>query len=151
MRVVVMWPRQQFGRKTPPDCSRRDLCPILYLLKYSGAVDNAIEMQNGVVQGLSSAIMANKLRDAEKFLSAAGNNCGIVATWTLEHQERKLAVLMEGKRRPGTEGKAVPMHGRYICGDRPIPSITQLILSWPKASSLTYPEKTISYFSRQKF
>jgi aldehyde dehydrogenase (NAD+) len=51
--------------------------PILYLLKYSGEVTNAIAVQNNVVQGLSSAIMTNNLRDAEKFLSAAGSDCGI--------------------------------------------------------------------------
>jgi aldehyde dehydrogenase (NAD+) len=51
--------------------------PILYLIKYSGEVENAIELQNGVAQGLSSAIMTNNLREAEKFLSYAGSDCGI--------------------------------------------------------------------------
>jgi len=51
--------------------------PILYLLKYSGGVEEAIALQNGVVQGLSSAIMTNNLREAERFLSAAGSDCGI--------------------------------------------------------------------------
>ena len=51
--------------------------PVLYLLKYSGGVENAIEIQNGVVQGLSSAIMTNNLREAERFLSAEGSDCGI--------------------------------------------------------------------------
>ncbi|MCZ8169679.1 MAG: aldehyde dehydrogenase family protein [Flavobacterium sp.] len=51
--------------------------PVLYLLKYSGDVTEAIEIQNGVAQGLSSAIMTNNLREAEAFLSAAGSDCGI--------------------------------------------------------------------------
>lgn len=51
--------------------------PVLYLLKYSGDVTNAIDMQNGVAQGLSSAIMTNNLREAERFLSHAGSDCGI--------------------------------------------------------------------------
>ncbi|WP_353087420.1 aldehyde dehydrogenase family protein [Flavobacterium sp.] len=51
--------------------------PVLYLLKYSGDVNEAIEIQNGVAQGLSSAIMTNNLREAEAFLSAAGSDCGI--------------------------------------------------------------------------
>ncbi|PRX56730.1 aldehyde dehydrogenase family protein [Flagellimonas meridianipacifica] len=51
--------------------------PILYLLKYSGDVENAIAMQNDVAQGLSSAIMTNNLREAERFLSVAGSDCGI--------------------------------------------------------------------------
>lgn len=50
--------------------------PILYLIKYSD-LDEAIEMQNAVPQGLSSAIMTTNLREAEKFLSAAGSDCGI--------------------------------------------------------------------------
>ncbi len=51
--------------------------PILYLMKYSGDVENAIDMQNGVAQGLSSAIMTNEMKEAEKFLSYAGSDCGI--------------------------------------------------------------------------
>ena len=51
--------------------------PILYLIKYSGSLENAIDKQNGVKQGLSSAIMTNELKEAEKFLSYAGSDCGI--------------------------------------------------------------------------
>ncbi|MCX7546531.1 aldehyde dehydrogenase family protein [Xanthomarina sp. F1114] len=51
--------------------------PVLYLMKYSGEVENAIEQQNGVAQGLSSAIMTNEMKEAEKFLSFAGSDCGI--------------------------------------------------------------------------
>lgn len=51
--------------------------PVLYLLKYSGDVENAISVQNGVAQGLSSAIMTNNLREAERFLSVSGSDCGI--------------------------------------------------------------------------
>ena len=51
--------------------------PVLYLLKYSGSVENAIDIQNGVAQGLSSAIMTNNLREAERFLSHTGSDCGI--------------------------------------------------------------------------
>ena len=51
--------------------------PVLYLMKYSGEVENAIELQNGVAQGLSSAIMTNSIKEAEKFLSFSGSDCGI--------------------------------------------------------------------------
>jgi aldehyde dehydrogenase (NAD+) len=51
--------------------------PILYLMKYSGEIEDAIELQNGVVQGLSSAVMTNELKEAEKFLSYAGSDFGI--------------------------------------------------------------------------
>ncbi len=50
--------------------------PILYLMKYS-TFEEAIAIQNGVPQGLSSAIMTLNLREAEQFLSAAGSDCGI--------------------------------------------------------------------------
>lgn len=50
--------------------------PILYLIRYSD-LDEAIALQNGVPQGLSSAIMTLNLREAEQFLSQAGSDCGI--------------------------------------------------------------------------
>ena len=50
--------------------------PILYIMKYKTLAE-AIELQNGVPQGLSSAIMTNNLREAEQFLSYAGSDCGI--------------------------------------------------------------------------
>ena len=51
--------------------------PVLYIMKYKGDVSNALELQNGVRQGLSSAIMTNNLREAERFLSVEGSDCGI--------------------------------------------------------------------------
>lgn len=51
--------------------------PVLYLLRYKGDLSNAIALQNGVKQGLSSAIMTNNLREAERFLSVEGSDCGI--------------------------------------------------------------------------
>ncbi len=51
--------------------------PILYLMKYKGGIENAIKIQNGVPQGLSSAIMTNNLQESEAFLSQAGSDCGI--------------------------------------------------------------------------
>jgi aldehyde dehydrogenase (NAD+) len=50
--------------------------PILYLLKYTH-LEEAIAMQNGVKQGLSSSIFTNNLLEAEQFLSAWGSDCGI--------------------------------------------------------------------------
>lgn len=51
--------------------------PILYLLKYSGSVENAIKIQNDVKQGLSSAIFTLNMQEAETFLSHWGSDCGI--------------------------------------------------------------------------
>ena len=50
--------------------------PILYLIKYTD-LDEAIAMQNGVPQGLSSSIMTLNMREAEQFLSNTGSDCGI--------------------------------------------------------------------------
>jgi aldehyde dehydrogenase (NAD+) len=50
--------------------------PILYVLRYSD-LSEAIALNNSVSQGLSSAIFTNDLREAERFLSAAGSDCGI--------------------------------------------------------------------------
>ena len=50
--------------------------PILYLIKYK-ELDEAIAIQNGVPQGLSSSIMTLNLREAERFLSVSGSDCGI--------------------------------------------------------------------------
>jgi len=50
--------------------------PMLYLIPYE-TLDDAIAMQNGVVQGLSSAIFTDNLQNAEYFLSHTGSDCGI--------------------------------------------------------------------------
>jgi aldehyde dehydrogenase (NAD+) len=50
--------------------------PILYMMKYK-TIEEAIELQNGVVQGLSSAIMTTNMREMETFLSHEGSDCGI--------------------------------------------------------------------------
>jgi len=51
--------------------------PILYLIKYSGSVENAIDIQNGVKQGLSSSIFSTNMLETEAFLSHWGSDCGI--------------------------------------------------------------------------
>jgi aldehyde dehydrogenase (NAD+) len=50
--------------------------PVLYLIAYD-TLDEAIAMQNGVVQGLSSSIFTDNLQNAEYFLSHVGSDCGI--------------------------------------------------------------------------
>jgi aldehyde dehydrogenase (NAD+) len=59
-----------------PIVQHETFAPILYVMKYK-TIEEAIAMQNGVVQGLSSAIMTTNLREAEKFLSVEGSDCGI--------------------------------------------------------------------------
>lgn len=59
-----------------PVVQHETFAPILYLMKYN-SLNEAIDMQNGVVQGLSSAIMTTNMREAETFLSCNGSDCGI--------------------------------------------------------------------------
>ncbi|SAI55713.1 aldehyde dehydrogenase [Bordetella ansorpii] len=59
------------------DAVRREtFAPILYVMSYE-QFDDALAMHNGVPQGLSSAVFTNDLREAERFLSGSGSDCGI--------------------------------------------------------------------------
>ena len=63
----------------PKDASitqQETFAPILWVIEFD-TLDEAIELQNGVTQGLSSAIFTESLRNAEKFLSGIGSDCGI--------------------------------------------------------------------------
>jgi aldehyde dehydrogenase (NAD+) len=59
-----------------PVSEAETFAPILYVTRYAD-LDEAIARQNAVLQGLSSSIFTNDLREAERFLSAAGSDCGI--------------------------------------------------------------------------
>ncbi|HNP23187.1 MAG TPA: aldehyde dehydrogenase family protein [Panacibacter sp.] len=59
-----------------PVVQHETFAPILYLIKYS-TIEEAVALQNGVPQGLSSAIMTLNIRESELFLSHAGSDCGI--------------------------------------------------------------------------
>lgn len=60
-----------------PVVSEETFAPILYLLEYDGDVENAIALNNGVSQGLSSAIFSTNHSQVERFLSASGSDCGL--------------------------------------------------------------------------
>jgi aldehyde dehydrogenase (NAD+) len=55
---------------------KETFAPILYVLRYR-EIEEALALNNGVPQGLSSAIFTNDVREAELFMSAAGSDCGI--------------------------------------------------------------------------
>jgi aldehyde dehydrogenase (NAD+) len=61
---------------THPAVQHETFAPILYVLPYT-TLDEAIDIHNGVPQGLSSAIFTSNVREAERFLSPAGSDCGI--------------------------------------------------------------------------
>jgi aldehyde dehydrogenase (NAD+) len=60
-----------------PIVHKETFAPILYLLKYSGDIEQAIALNNTVDQGLSSAIFSSDLHEVELFLSWRGSDCGI--------------------------------------------------------------------------
>jgi acyl-CoA reductase-like NAD-dependent aldehyde dehydrogenase len=91
-------------------------------LKYSGTVENALELQNGA-QGLSSAIMTNNLREAEHFLSVAGSDCGINVNIGTSGAE--IGGAFGGEKKLVVDVSQVQMHGKYICVVKPIQSITE--------------------------
>lgn len=59
-----------------PIVQRETFAPILYVMPFQ-SLDQAIDLQNSVPQGLSSAMFTNNLRHGERFLSAAGSDCGV--------------------------------------------------------------------------
>ena len=59
-----------------PIVQEETFAPVLYLMPYR-TIEEAIALQNGVPQGLSSAIITNDLGESELFLSAAGSDCGL--------------------------------------------------------------------------
>ena len=77
------WPEAWYAEPTivrmpsQTDVVRREtFAPLLYVLTYR-ELDEAIGLQNGVPQGLASSIFTTDLREAERFLAAAGSDCGI--------------------------------------------------------------------------
>ena len=64
------------ARADMPIVGEETFAPILYVMKYQ-SLDEAVAIQNGVEQGLTSAIFTNDVREAEHFLSAEGSDCGI--------------------------------------------------------------------------
>ncbi len=65
------------GVSNSDECVQTEtFAPILYVMPFK-TLDEAIALQNGVPQGLSSSIFTTDMRSAEKFLSTAGSDCGI--------------------------------------------------------------------------
>jgi len=71
VRPAIVEVEEQDGNMT---CET--FAPILYVVRYR-ELDDAIALNNEVAQGLSSSIFTNDLKEAERFLSAAGSDCGI--------------------------------------------------------------------------
>jgi aldehyde dehydrogenase (NAD+) len=79
----VRWPSAYYARPAlveMPDqigpVAEETFAPILYVLKYQ-SLEQALRLQNGVPQGLSSSIFTTDMREADRFLSCLGSDCGI--------------------------------------------------------------------------
>lgn len=104
--------------------------PILYLMKYK-TFDEAVAIQNGVPQGLSSAIMTLNLREAEQFLSHAGSDCGI-ANVNIGTSGAEIGGAFGGEKETGGGLKVGRMRGESTCAGKQIPSTTAINCRWPR-------------------
>jgi len=93
--------------------SRETFAPILYVMRYS-ELDEAIALHNAVGAGLSSSIFTLDMREAERFMSTTGSDCGI-ATSTSGLPERRSAAPLAVKRRQAAVARPAPMRGRLTC------------------------------------
>jgi acyl-CoA reductase-like NAD-dependent aldehyde dehydrogenase len=107
------------------------------LLKcYSGTVEDALAIQNGVAQGLS-AIMTNNLREAELFLSVVGSDCGI-ANVNIGTSGAEIGGAFGGEKKQVADANQDLMLGKYTCDVKLIQSTTLLVCHWHKGLSLIY-------------
>ena len=89
-----------------------------------------IALHNDVPQGLSSSIFTTDLREAERFLSAAGSDCGI-ANVNIGPAAPRSAAPSAARRRPAAAARAAPTPGRPTCAARPAPSTTAAAAAGP--------------------
>lgn len=83
-----------------PIVKEETFAPILYLMKYNGDLDKAMELHNDVPQGLSSAIFSNDLLESEYFLSCLGSDCGI-ANVNLGTSGAEIGLAFGGEKETG--------------------------------------------------
>lgn len=113
--------------------------PIVYVLRYSD-LDEAIAMHNAVPQGLASAIFTNDLREAERFMSAAGSDCGIVNV-NIGPSGAEIGGAFGGEKRRAAAANPAATRGRATCGGPPTRSTTRPPCRWPKASASTSTDR----------
>ena len=103
--------------------------PILYVLGCA-SLEEAIALQNGVPQGLSSAIFTTDLREAERFVSSTGSDCGI-ANVNIGTSGAEIGAPFGGERKPAVAANRPPTPGRATCAAPPTPSTTATL--FPRA------------------
>ena len=103
--------------------------PILYVLTCT-SLQEAIALQNGVPQGLSSSIFTTDLREAERFLSSAGSDCGI-ANVNIGTSGAEIGGAFGGEKETGGGRESASTPGRATCAAPPTPSTTATL--FPRA------------------
>ena len=92
--------------------------PLLYLIRYTGEVSKAIDLQNDAKLGLSSAVFTTDLRQTEEYLSAAGSDCGI-ANVNVGTSGAEIGGAFGGeKRKRAAAGNPAQTPGRRTCAAR---------------------------------
>ena len=110
---------------------RETFAPILYVMRYS-ELDEAIHLHNAVDAGLSSSIFTTDLREAEKFMSATGSDCGIVNV-NIGPSGAEIGGAFGGEKETGGGREAGSDSGRPICAALPIRSISARSFRWRRA------------------
>ena len=100
-----------------PSSREETFAPILYVLSYDDP-DEAIALQNGVPQGLASSIFTNDLREAERFLSATGSDCGI-ANVNIGPSGAEIGGAFGGEKETGGGRESGSDAWRRTCAGRP--------------------------------
>ncbi len=114
---------------------RETFAPILYVVKY-GDLGEAILRHNAVGAGLSSSIFTKDMQEAERFISAAGSDCGIANVNIGPSGAEIGGALLAARRKPVAVARQGPMPGKPICAAPPTPSTTATPCLWRRASAL---------------
>jgi aldehyde dehydrogenase family 7 protein A1 len=119
----------EINQRTAPIVCHEFFMPILYLIKIED-LDDAIELNNAVPQGLSSSIYTKDMQNVFKWIGPTGSDCGVVnvntGTTSTElggkytYKYIIYQVLSVAKRRLEVEGRLVLIHGNNLCGDLPV-------------------------------
>jgi aldehyde dehydrogenase (NAD+) len=137
-QLAERWPDAYYVRpalvtmpaQTPVVCEET-FAPILYVMTYRD-FDQALQLQNGVAQGLSSAIFTNDLREAEAFVSARGSTAASPTSTSAPPAPRS-AARSAARRRPAAAASRGRIPGARTCGVPPTRSTTRAACRWRRA------------------
>ncbi len=112
------------------------ICWLLYIKPYE-KLDDAIQIQNDVPQGLSSALFSTDMRETEKFLSVQGSDCGI-ANINIGTSGAEICGAFGGEKIPVAAEKVVQTPGNHTCEGKHVPLTMEATSIWLRESGLTF-------------